>query len=123
MPGTLNWRAGPDEDEARPTGVLRLPGRSPGDRLGLEDVIDVLAQNVEDVIELDEAERRDAGAFLDWMLERYAPGAGEVAASSGGGSWAGLEVLGDLGRLAQETLMWDDVLVPAGWHKITAAYG
>src|SRR4051794_1977451 len=48
MPGTLNWRAGPDDADARPAGVLRWPSeaRRGAGRLSLANVTDALGDVV-----------------------------------------------------------------------------
>jgi hypothetical protein len=127
MPGTLNWRAGPDEDEARPTGVIRWPDedRAGVGRLGLANVSDALGAQVNDVL----ADDDDAGVrvpdaeVLDWLLERYALGTdADAGGETGTRAPLGL-VLGDLDRLAHEVLGWADVLEPHGWRCVSGADG
>jgi hypothetical protein len=121
MPGTLNWRAGPDDEDARPTGVIRWPEarRRGAGRLGIENVSDALAAQVTDVM----GGWPGDGELLDWLLERYAPGAGIGADAddrSAGVDWAALgEVLGDLDRIADTVLEWPDVLEPYGWRCVS----
>jgi len=124
MPGTMNWRAGPDDDDARPTGVIRWPGaeRRGLGRLGLENVIDALGAQVSDVLgELETATADEHEKFLDWLLWRYAPGAGEGGGDdeAGGSGWVSVgPVLGDLERMADRAVTWKDVLAPAGWRCV-----
>jgi hypothetical protein len=120
MPGTLNWRAGPDEDAARPSGVIRWPGSSKSwdGRLSLANVTDALAAQVTDVTD----DWPGEGDFLDWLLERYSPGYtdGAGGADEAGGEWTSVgPVLGDLDRIADEVLGWEDVLVPFGWRCVS----
>jgi hypothetical protein len=114
MPGTLNWRAGPDLETARPSGVIRWPGSSKSwaGRLSLQNVIDALAAQVTDVID----EWPGEGDFLDWLLGRYSPDYTEIEGGDGGGWVPVTDVLGDLDRIADELLSWEDVLVPFGWR-------
>jgi hypothetical protein len=127
MPGTLNWRAGPDEDEARPTGIIRWPdpAKARSGRLSLQNVSEVLGAQVNDVVATDDdADARVPDAdVLDWLLERYALGTDADAGGETGG-WApvGL-VLGDLDRLAHEVLGWADVLEPHGWRCVSGSDG
>jgi hypothetical protein len=120
MPGTLNWRAGPDESDARPTGVIRWPviTRRHDNRLKLEDVIDALGDVVSDVLDIPRLDPElDLGAVVDSLLERYTPGEpGTSGGGSGDGGWAGVEIVGDLNRIATEVLSWADVLMPHGWR-------
>jgi len=123
MPGTLNWRAGPGDDDARPTGVVRWPEdhRRGLGRLGLANVIDALGSQVSDVLEVPRLDPElDAGALIEALLERYAPTGADGDGADESGSWApvGL-VLGDLDRLAHQELDWADVLVPAGWRCVS----
>jgi len=123
MPGTLNWRAGPDEADARPAGVIRWPdvdSRGEG-RLALQDVTAVLGDVVSDVLEIPRLDPElDRASIVDSLLERYAPG-GEGVAGGATGEWVPLgEVLGDLDRLAQDTLSWGDVLEPWGWRQVSS---
>jgi hypothetical protein len=116
-PGTLNWRAGPDEAMARPSGVLRWPGsaRSWSGRLSLANVIDALAAQVTDVLD----DWPGEGDFLDWLLHRYSPDYTEIESGDGGG-WVPVPgVLGDLDRIADEVLRWEDVLEPFGWRCVS----
>jgi hypothetical protein len=128
MPGTLNWRAGPEEEMARPTGVLRWPGeaRRGRGRLTLPNVIDALGDQVSDVLEIPRLDPElDSGGptgLLDALLQRYAPGAGLGADEDGGssGDWAALgEVIGDLDRIADQVLTWGEVLEPHGWRCVS----
>ena len=125
MPGTLNWRAGPDEEDARPTGVIRWPDasrRGAEGRLSLENVIAVLGDVVSDVLEIPRLDPElDPAGLLDALLERYAPGGDSDSGGGSGdgrGSWGGREVYGDLNRIAEGVLTWEDVLCPAGWRRI-----
>lgn len=122
MPGTLNWRAGPDEADARPAGVLRWPGlnRRGAGRLGLANVTDALAGVVSDVLGVPRLDPElDRHAVLDALLERYAPGSTGLSGSEdpGAGRIEG-EILGDLDRIADTQLDWADVLVPYGWRCV-----
>jgi len=117
MPGTLNWRAGPDPDSARPSGVVRWPGasRSRDGRLSLGNVIDALAAQVTDVTD----DWPGEGDFLDWLLHRYTPDYSEIEGADGGGWIPVPGVLGDLDRIAEEVLDWSDVLEPHGWRCVS----
>jgi hypothetical protein len=117
MPGTLNWRAGPDEEMARPSGVVRWPGsaRSWSGRLSLANVIDALAAQVTDVTD----DWPGEGDFLDWLLHRYSPDYTEIEGGDGGGWVPVVGALGDLDRIADEVLGWEDVLVPFGWRCVS----
>jgi hypothetical protein len=120
MPGTTNWRAGPDDADGRPTGVLRWPDPAMrGARLRLGDVIALLGDQVSDVLEVPRLDPElDAGELVDALLERYAPGGTDE--DSGGGGWVDVGVvLSDLERMADEALTWAQVLEPFGWRCVS----
>jgi hypothetical protein len=120
MPGTLNWRAGPDESDARPAGVIRWPSpeMSGDERLSIWNVIDELADVVSDVLEIPSLDPElDRYALVESLLERYGGGVEATGEPGGGSGWAHVDdVLGDLDRIADVVLRWEDVLVPAGWR-------
>ena len=104
MPGTWNWRAGPDPDSARATGVIRWPDR---ERLSLADVTGEWARLVGGV-----------GGGLGGLLERYGGIAGPAADDDDPGAYAGSWV-GDIERIAHDTLTWAEVLEPHGWRCVS----
>ena len=110
MPGTFNWRAGGDEGDERPTGVIRWPADEyRGDlRLTYWQAVDTLAA------------RMGLGGpdCLDNLLERYSAVSGESEEGTEVHAPLG-EWLGDLDRLADEVLEWADVLEPAGWRCVS----
>jgi hypothetical protein len=127
MPGTLNWRAGPDDEDAVPTGILRWPdpARAGRGRLQLANVSEVLGAQVNDVLATDDdADVRVPDAdVLDWLLERYALGTDTDTDVTGAPRPPLGEVLGDLDRLATKELDWADVLEPYGWRCTSGAEG
>ena len=113
MPGTWNWRAGPDPDSARATGVIRWPRRAGGvdERLSLAGVTGELARLVGD-------SGGSGSGGLDALLERYGGIAGHAADDADPGAYAGSWV-GDIERIATDALTWAEVLEPAGWRCVS----
>jgi hypothetical protein len=129
MPGTLNWRAGSDPDTAQWTGILRWPDRAyaGADRLGPTNVTALVARQVAAVLDAEVSDvspvEGPVDDVVDALLARFFDGAGAAAADDEGGTgggWADVgHTLGDLERIADETLQWRDVLEPHGWRCVS----
>lgn len=119
MPGTWNWRAGPDADEARATGVIRMPrrpGGAPG-RLRIGNVTALMAGLVSDVTgELAAGDVSSSEELLDVLVDRYGGTVGAEDSDPGAklGDW-----VGDIERIADTELTWAEVLEPFGWRCTT----
>jgi len=128
MPGTMNWRAGPDKADARPAGVIRWPGPAwrGGSRLSAPDVTAVLGGVVSDVLGIPRLDPElDRGSIVDALLERYGGGVANETTGEPGGGWVPIKgVLGDLERIAEEAWPgldgWCAVLEPSGWERISS---